>query len=577
MYVLPPNTELNLARFRQQQYNGVIFALNYAAPGSGAGVIETQFITGVSGGPLVPTLSINVATLAVNPLAGVPKDAQGRSTEAFTLTGVIDLPESFLLQTRDIAIMTVAGETLIPIGTASGTGFSVIIPSGTEIGAQPFFTAAVVLNSAMATEARSAAAVLRSGPVLEVLSLNGVDESGRFFPDATAVGGNFNDIVTLKVKVHGPNAPGTLVHFKAFDIDDPSSDESPVDPNGPAGNDNRGEPGRGPLGNDGLFVDERGVSIEDFESTTAATADDTGVATIRLVVTHQPGDNFQIRFATTRNEVFDGVTAGPTGDFTRSFTVWRRLHVEIDSMGSAGANDNAMGLMLTGGSLDLANNLTFVSFDDALLPQFSGADQFARGRLIADQHEFEIAGSVPGVLTLSGQHPDLLNSLPLAVIVQDDDVGSVLAPSEISLEPVMLPSDLMGDLQGTLARSFYAEASIEFVAASSPTRNIDLPFAPQLEEGSALVEIMRAYRHENSSTSYWSSYLVAGFQGESTADGDGEASNVQAGVTGVVTTSSPEATTGSFVFLEVCRKPVHDPLEMGGQSCRPSCPGSHRT
>src|SRR5690606_30438638 len=121
------------------------------------------------------------------------------------------------------------------------------------------------------------------------------------------------------------------------------SDTAPVDPNGPLGNDNRGDseflslPGNAPDGDDGDFVDGDGSSIEDAAGIAVSTTDAKGEAVIRFRVTHQPGDNYEIRAARDP-------AAFEQGDFevkTPILTVWRRLRFEIDKVGAPEGQANS--------------------------------------------------------------------------------------------------------------------------------------------------------------------------------------------------------------------------------------------
>jgi hypothetical protein len=97
----------------------------------------------------------------------------------------------------------------------------------------------------------------------------------RIFPDKqTANDATNRKIVRARITTTlGPNVP---VYFRAFDVDDPSTDASPVDANAGAGNDNRGAPQYGTL------------------SAGSALTDANGIAQVEFTVTMQPGDNFLI-------------------------------------------------------------------------------------------------------------------------------------------------------------------------------------------------------------------------------------------------------------------------------------------
>ncbi len=124
------------------------------------------------------------------------------------------------------------------------------------------------------------------------------------------------------------------VRFKSFDVNDPSTNEAPVDPNGAQGNDNRGYPKAGTLESannpaDVVFVGGAAIATNVFK------------------VTMQPGDNFRVAASFYQDKLDELQVTDPDGDhfvheaedvvgfenaMTELLTVWRRLHVEMDSM-----------------------------------------------------------------------------------------------------------------------------------------------------------------------------------------------------------------------------------------------------
>lgn len=188
--------------------------------------------------------------------------------------------------------------------------------------------------------------------------------------------------VRVKAKIT-PAEANLQVFFKSFDVDDPSSDVAPVDPNGAAGDDNRGAPKAGTL------------------NMTSAMTDAAGVATVELTMPMQPGDNVKAaasgKQAYINGLVVDGVglkdstgAALPTtkGKLTDLLTVWRKVHVEVDSMGVVTGNQvtgNITGLLPAGAGTGTATGVTVDnSLDDGSPDLDDGAPQngrFERGRL----------------------------------------------------------------------------------------------------------------------------------------------------------------------------------------------------
>jgi hypothetical protein len=146
--------------------------------------------------------------------------------------------------------------------------------------------------------------------------------------------------VRVRAQLSEPIA-GVRVRFRWFDADDPTSNNPPIDPNGLAGDDNRGM---------GAYL-----------SSTTAFTDEDGEVSVVLSVSRQPGDNFRVVASAEApssgtNDYLAGLTFsgqglsnGDTLDTTLAWasrpavatpllTVWRRLHIETDTMGMVTGN-----------------------------------------------------------------------------------------------------------------------------------------------------------------------------------------------------------------------------------------------
>ncbi|HQL65715.1 MAG TPA: hypothetical protein PLS78_07650, partial [bacterium] len=133
--------------------------------------------------------------------------------------------------------------------------------------------------------------------------------------------------VYVKAKVK-PVIPAIMVYFKSFDVDDPSSNSSPID-------------------DEGLEKNNRGTPQEGSLEYTQQITDEEGIAKVKFTVTMQPGDNFRViasgnndfykRFKVKQDDTTGKLIDGnnneiPIGNTTPMLTVWRRLHIEVDSM-----------------------------------------------------------------------------------------------------------------------------------------------------------------------------------------------------------------------------------------------------
>ena len=153
------------------------------------------------------------------------------------------------------------------------------------------------------------------------------------------------DMTVVKVKASvNPVVKGAVVYFKSFDPDDPSSDDKALDstpiPN--TGDDNRGKlPKAGKLS---------AIAPVGSNGVAKAVTDQNGEATVTLKVATHPGNNYRVAASTKNNYVQTLVVKGidvqePNGNTLANgksnelLTVWRRLHIERDSMAAPNAQD----------------------------------------------------------------------------------------------------------------------------------------------------------------------------------------------------------------------------------------------
>lgn len=138
---------------------------------------------------------------------------------------------------------------------------------------------------------------------------------------------------TVKVSAQlQPEAGNRTIHFKAYDVDDPSADSPPIDDESKAADNNGGA---------GHFPNQQAQD--------SAITNSSGVAELIFTVTMRPGDNFRV-VASLTTQYFNhirprqGDSAGriesayEPGNFipdkyqTAMLTVWRKLHFELDKM-----------------------------------------------------------------------------------------------------------------------------------------------------------------------------------------------------------------------------------------------------
>ena len=150
----------------------------------------------------------------------------------------------------------------------------------------------------------------------------------KWYPDANEPGGGWNEQVRVQAVLRpADGVNGVTVYFALFDPDDPSADDNEVDNDGVeygydfVGHDNRG--GRGAL-----------------SETSGPTSN--GKYSVVLTVAHHPGDNHRVGVALNPQDFgvlddnsvpgSDAQVSWFAGKLSPLLTVWRKLHVEIDSM-----------------------------------------------------------------------------------------------------------------------------------------------------------------------------------------------------------------------------------------------------
>jgi hypothetical protein len=188
----------------------------------------------------------------------------------------------------------------------------------------------------------------------------------RIFPDAAASGGDPQNKVKVRAMIT-PAIAGVTVFFRSIDVDDPSAEGPPVDDEMKT-QDNRACATTANCQtpnaiNDGAFINVNGNPVGNG---TSATTSNGGSAQVQFQVTMQPGDNFRVVATCLSQESItgdkvqaqqkDGMMArvkDAMGNFILSdsttaaavkasavLTVWRKLHMEVDSMAAIPAGVN---------------------------------------------------------------------------------------------------------------------------------------------------------------------------------------------------------------------------------------------
>lgn len=364
----------------------------------------------------------------------------------------------------------------------------------------------------------------------------------RIFPDNLTASDTINRrIARVRAATNfGQNVP---VYFRAFDIDDPSTDAAPVDPNGSAGVDNRGTPQAGTLSAASVQTDANGVAQVDF------------------TVSMQPGDNFVI--AASRDQaylnalVIDGINLRDSNNVqlptskaraTQMLTVWRRVHIEVDSMGLVSGNQ------VTGRTSSVtpnpsANTTVVAAGNTANLE----LNRFQNGRMVlTNVGSYAIVSNTATSVTVQG----IINSVPHNTnytLYDDDDFNNNNGTTLIGDigENVSAPDTSLIQDSDSPALNVFAAAYVR------PTYDIGdnndlVSFKLNMDTTSATT-IIANYDFDAIATqadaNFWTVYLLGAYQGRTTEDHDPVTDSA---IVGIVDNLNGQ---GANVFNEVIRPP----------------------
>lgn len=196
----------------------------------------------------------------------------------------------------------------------------------------------------------------------------GTADGKRIFPDKINSADNATDRQLIRVKANVlPAAANLKVYFGSYDLDDPSATATPLDTTNADGKDNKGNVNGSQSGEfatlPGNTCDGASTgSLPNHISRIACTTASGGTTAAGFKVTMQPGDNFAIaasvddayrnllnvnsangaQVINAANQVIPiSGTGNPNnvaGIRTEMLTVWRKLHIEMDSMSAVTGN-----------------------------------------------------------------------------------------------------------------------------------------------------------------------------------------------------------------------------------------------
>ncbi len=306
----------------------------------------------------------------------------------------------------------------------------------------------------------------------------------RVFPEKEVPTGGKRDDIYVVAKVN-PAASGTTIYWDSIDVDDPSANAAPVDPNGASGDDNRGNYGAAPGAPDG---DDGQLDGENAGGIASSVTNSGGLAYARLHVTSQPGDNFAVRASTSSSLASYQESA--------AVTVWRKLHVEVDSMGAPSGTTVAGNI--TNVAAGPSPGTSTVTVDIGLGDGSGGAGRFQNGTLTALGTSYPVVSNTASTLAVTGT-PTSGTSFTLT----DDDV---------------VPADVADPDTGDLVRAYARAFILPVFDTGLDTSNAAFDLNTEAAERSTQISSNKAT--PMSSNDYWTVTVHGGFQEPLTSDND---------------------------------------------------------
>ncbi len=497
------------------------FAVQKSEP---VGTIEMTDSAGTSLGTVTPGGTVNVAIPANTGLVIKAKDVLGKLLDAAsnkvvfsvkdTLGHLVPLPNNGLLDVLDI-------------GIDKGGQWQIGVKLGGQSDAQ---TVWFVVNVSR-PELEKVEWVAKDS----ALDANPNTGGGlRIFAGKSSPSDTVNrENVTIRAKLTQPIS-GVAVSFKVFDVDDPSATG-------------------GVLDNESSGTDNRGTWSQPAVS--SMPTDSSGVAEVTFTVSKQPGDNFRAVATIKDPAILASISAKQSDSLGRlkdganrivnnstdlqvseMLTVWRHMHIEVDSMGVPTGND-ITGTVTNVGSILLSHNrnvTTNVILNDS-------ANRFEKGIFKQGANQWPVQSSSTGanfrftIERSSASTPDPVAG-PFDYVRDDDMITDVPAPDCSHLEMAFKPAYVVPLFDGA-GNPANDQSNIAFRA------NVEgaAEWEPQKNAGKNSPEL---------TNDYWAVYVQGAFQGVKGTDNDPDSeTNELAGETGRLL-GKPR---GSLIYMETVR------------------------
>jgi hypothetical protein len=390
------------------------------------------------------------------------------------------------------------------------------------------------------------------------------------------------------------------VYFLLVDVDDPSATEPPQDrtrdAGPPKGNDNRDLPRL--LGVDCELILRRFPDLWELGFLFERPTDEQGRAVLELGLSMQPGDNYRVVASCSKERAIEVANQyavyGEFGELegapvSEMLTVWRKLHVDLDSMDFVREN-YAVGKVLAVYASPVASDMIRVMiepppsyFREDGVPHFATSEdclEFPQGRImlakpglgstqdiVRGEESLVPPGSSRPLLTYIDIAPDATD-IEAAVqrysgfvdgtyVLRDDDWWPIASGEDpVGRLVFPWPEDYTTDW---MARRFAMLSDADGkpnAQAYVTVTNYDCDISPFVLHAcnTDTADVNLDEDGQNGSNAWWAVHLTAAFQGEPSRDRDPnseqEDRTVQKGVTD---TDWPGVGDGSLLFMEAIR------------------------
>lgn len=439
-----------------------------------------------------------------------------------------------------------AGASSLPQVRAGGTVVNIIDSPGIKI----YNVAAISLETYTSPTLNSPNIALDNNPA--------TGGGQRIFPEKkTTYDPQFayRSYVRIRARLSEPVA-NVKIRMKLFDVDDPSTDDLVIDGNGSEGNDNR-DTTRFGIGSPGTY-------------TYSAYTDSNGEAIATLIVGKQPGDNYRVAAAATfrssnylldehtnivgddlsyKTNVLPTNTAYSNSPAVQSklLTVWRKLHIERDSMGPVKGNSvSGQILSITAGTTTSRLALSLPLGTSLQANRFINGRIFIHSESPGSGMSFKITKNLASAVYVEGTVPATVSGWDYTIYDDDDfnrtdttnldgDSGEDIPAPDMSL----LQSS--GDATSNMLAPAYILPTYDLNAESTNVPfvlNIPsmLPGDEDLGAGASVAGIRSLFQYGNLPSAddpdFWTVYVLMGYQGvvEYDVDPETESSGAYTGV-----------------------------------------------